>query len=196
MSQPSRLIKVCGMDPSMNNWGIACGTYDLDTGEIVIAHVDTICPDQIDSKQVRVNSKDIHRAIQLYDGTIDIFREAQFTFVEVPIGTQSASGMKAYGMCIGILGSIRAAGIEFIEVTPTEVKVASFGNKNASKKQMIQWATSTHPDAPWSQYKKNGVMQFSEAKVEHQADAVAAIHAGVASAPFRQLLPYMKPNKE
>lgn len=188
MSQPvARLIKVCGMDPSLNSWGIACGTYDLDSKEIVVTHVETICPEEIDSKQVRVNSKDIHRATQLGQGTIDIFREAQFTFVEVPIGTQSASGMKAYGVCIGILGMLRALGITFIELTPTEVKMASFGKKDATKKQMIQWATSTHPDAPWTLH--NG--KISATKVEHQADAAAAIHAGVVSAPFKQLLPYM-----
>jgi hypothetical protein len=188
MSLPmARLIKVLGMDPSLNNWGLAFGTYDLDTHEIVVTHVETVSPVEITGKQVRTNSKDIHRAVQLCEGIVDLFQQAQITFVEVPVGSQSAAAMKAYGICVGILGSAKASGLEFIEVTATEVKTAAGGDKKSSKQFMIQWATSTHPAAPWALH--NGKLNAS--KVEHQADAVAAIHAGIASSPFKQLLPYL-----
>jgi Holliday junction resolvasome RuvABC endonuclease subunit len=190
MSQP-RLINVCGMDPSMRSWGIACGTYNLDTHEVVITHVEVVNTESTKSKQVRTNSLDIARAVLLYEGAEDFFRVAQFTFVEVPVGSQSANGMKAYGMCVGILGSVRASGSQFIEVTPTEVKVAATGNKNATKDDMIEWATTKHPEAPWS--KHHGKLNTS--KVEHQADAVGAIHAGIKSNAFKQLLPYLAANK-
>jgi Holliday junction resolvasome RuvABC endonuclease subunit len=101
--------------------------------------------------------------------------------------------MASYGICVGVLGSLRAAGVPFFEVTPTEVKLAGFGKKTATKEQMISWAVAKHPEANWPTYTRNGVKEVSEAKAEHMADAVAAIYAGIASNPFQQVLPFIQP---
>jgi hypothetical protein len=50
---------------------------------------------------------------------------------------------------------------------------------------------AAHPEANWPMYKQNGVMVVSEAKAEHMADAVAAIHAGISCNTFQQMLPFM-----
>jgi hypothetical protein len=83
---------------------------------------------------------------------------------------------------------LKAQGIPFFEMTPTEVKLAGVGKKTATKQEMISWATKQYPTANWPYYKRNGVLLISEAEAEHQADAIGAIHAGLASTSFNQLL--------
>lgn len=187
-------IQVCGIDPSLRNWGIALGSYDIETGDVVINSISVIAPVLPTGKQVRQNSLDLESAKQLYAATLKAVKDVQAIFVEIPVGSQSARAMCAYGVCIGVLGALRAQGIPFTEVTPTEVKMASAGKKTATKLEMIQWAMNQHPEANWPRYKQNGVVKVSEAKAEHMADATAAIYAGLACNSFQQLLPFMQPN--
>lgn len=191
-----RTIKVCGQDPSLRNWGLAIGTYDLDTGRLEITHLDLVNPVLPTGKQVRQNSADLESGYQLYKGAMAAAKGAHAVFVEVPVGSQSARAMASYGVCVGVLGALRATGIPFFEVTPTEVKLAGYGKKTASKEEMIEWAMAKHPEANWPMYSRNGSVLVSEAKAEHQADAVAAIYAGMATTAFRQLLPFMGANQE
>lgn len=100
--------------------------------------------------------------------------------------------MASYGICVGVLGALRASGIPFFEVTPTEVKLAGAGKKTATKQEMIEWVVKQHPEADWPMYAKGGQQLISEAKAEHMADAVCAIHAGIQSNPFQQLLPFLQ----
>ncbi|MFP3670398.1 hypothetical protein SB717_35515, partial [Priestia sp. SIMBA_032] len=89
-------------------------------------------PEDIKGKQVRQNSNDLYLAKVLYEYAMPIARRAKVIFVEVPVGSQSASGMKAYGLCVGVLGALRAEGHEIIEVTATEVKERFTGLPNAT----------------------------------------------------------------
>lgn len=186
------ILNVLGFDPSMSNWGIAAAKYDTSTGKLEVVHLDVTTPDKPNGKQVRQNSKDLHVAQQLYAAAIDVTPGVHAIFVEVPVGSQSARAMASYGMCVGILGGLRASGIPFFEVTPIEVKVAATGNKTATKLDMITWATQTHPEGNWPVYMRNGVPKISEAKAEHMADALAAIYAGINSNPFKQSIQMMR----
>jgi Holliday junction resolvasome RuvABC endonuclease subunit len=186
-----KLIKVVGQDPSLRNWGLAVGTYDLETKKLTIEFVDLTNPVLPTGKQVRQNSTDLESALQLYKGAADVTIGAQAVFVEVPVGSQSARAMASYGICVGVLGALRANGIPFFEVTPTEVKLAAVGNKTATKQEMIKWAMESHPEANWPTYKQNGKTLVSEAKAEHMADAVAAIYAGINCNSFQQMLPFL-----
>lgn len=181
-------IQVVGHDPSLRHWGLAAGTYDLVTKEITIDHVDVIEPVLPSGKQIRRNSQDLEAARQISEEVHQITRTANAVFVEVPHGSQSARAAAGYGVCVGILGFLRSQGTPFFELSESEVKLATVGKKTSTKKEMIEWATSRHPDAPWSSYKRNGELLLSEAKVEHQADAVAAIYAGVQHPLFLQSL--------
>lgn len=186
-------IKVVGFDPSLRNWGIAKGVfYPYDTKQLVIKQLDVIQPVLSKGKQVRQNSLDLESALQLAKGAMAAAEGAQAIFVEVPVGSQSARAMASYGVCVGVLGALRATGIPFFEVTPTEVKMASYGKQTASKKEMIEWALLQHPEGNWPTYKEHGKEVISEAKAEHQADAIAAIYAGVASNQFQQFIPLLK----
>lgn len=185
-------IAVTGLDPSMRNWGIAQGVYDTDSQVLSISHLDVVQPVLTTSKQVRQNSKDLESAQQLFAAAYKAVKGTQAIFVEVPVGSQSARAMCGYGLCLGVLGSLRASGIPFFEVTPTEVKMISVGKKTATKSEMIHWAYNRHPEAKWPTYKQHGQDVISEAKAEHMADAVAAIHAGLASNQFQQTLPFLR----
>jgi len=186
-------IKVLGCDPSLRNWGLALGTYHVGTQRLTIDRISVTNPELSKNKQVRQNSLDLEAAYQLYNGVLDFVDKVNAVFVEVPVGSQSARAMASYGICIGVLGALRANGIPFFEVTPTEVKLAGAGKKTASKQDMIQWATAKHPEANWPTYKEHGSILISEAKAEHQADAIAAIYAGISCNAFKQMLPFMLP---
>lgn len=180
-------IQVCGMDPSLRNWGFAEAILDLETGELstpVLSLVQTVDPT---GKQVRQNSKDLSLAEQLAGPALRIARRSKVIFVEVPVGSQSARAMASYGVCVGVLGSVRAEGIPLIEVTPLEVKETFTGNKTATKEQMIQKAIELYPDANFPRQGKRITN-----KAEHVADAIAAIHAGVQTPAFQNIMRIIK----
>ena len=187
----NRALNVVGLDPSLRNWGISKGTLDLSTGKLIIHQVSVVSPVLTTGKQVRQNSLDLESAKQLCFSTREAVVGAQAIFVEVPVGSQSARAMASYGICVGILGSIRASGIPFFEVTPNEVKLSTVGKKTATKQEMIAWATTRHPEANWPTYKQNGVVRITEAKAEHMADATCAIYAGINTNEFKQLISFL-----
>lgn len=178
------IIQIAGMDPSLSNWGIALATLDLQSGCLIgDPMVDVIQTEPSKHKQIRKNSDDLNRAQAIAQGAFEHTEHAKAVFVEVPVGSQSARAMASYGVCVGILGALKAQGVEIIEVTPTEVKVAMTGDKNASKTAMIEAATKLYPNAPWPRHR--GKITLS--KCEHMADAIGAIHAGVNTPAFQQL---------
>lgn len=180
-------IPVVGFDPSLRNWGIASGTLDLKTGYLDDLSLQLIETTKGTAKQVRVNSDDMARAEELAQAAIKAGQAAKAVFVEVPVGSQNASGMKSYGVVLGILGALRAMGIQVIEVTPTEVKKTFTGDKNASKRQMIDQAVALYPTANFPRHRG----QVAE-KAEHVADAIAAIHAGVCTPVFQNIMKFLE----
>lgn len=183
-------IPVLGMDPSMTHWGLAEGILDLDTGIMTTPNLVLIEPDKIKVKQVRQNSVDLDVAEQLSKVVVPMVRRAKAIFVEVPVGSQSARAMCSYGMCCGILGSLRAEGIQLIEVTATEVKKALHGDKNATKAQMIQAALVEYPAANFPMHRGQVAT-----KAEHVADAIGSIFAGVRTPAFQNLMRLLKEMK-
>jgi len=186
------LIKVAGLDPSLRNWGMSAGIYDTETKTLTVLALAVITPELPTGKQVRQNSLDLESAKQLCDGTLRGVAGAQAIFVEVPVGSQSARAMASYGICVGVLGALRATDVPFFEVTPTEVKMAGYGSKTATKQNMIKWAMDKHPEANWPMYRQKGISRVSEAKAEHMADSLGAIYAGIASNQFQQMLPIFR----
>lgn len=184
-------VPVCGMDPAMRNWGIAEAMLDLETGVLDTPILSLVQPKDLVGKQVRQNSSDLHLTTQLAEVVLARARQAKVIFVEVPIGSQSARAMASYGFCVGLLGAIRAEGIPFIEVTPTEVKRVFTGKADATKGEMIEKALSEYPDAVFPMH--NG--KVSAAKAEHVADALGAIHAGVQTPVFKNLMRLLSVSK-
>jgi Holliday junction resolvasome RuvABC endonuclease subunit len=181
------ILKVVGFDPSLRSWGISAGTLDTITGALSIKTLRVINTAEPKGKQVRQNSHDLSAAKQLMEGVLPFLEHANLIFVEVPVGSQSARAMASYGICVGVLGSIRARGTPFFEVTPIEVKKATVGSKTATKDDMIEWAMSAHPEAPWPLQTIKGVQSVIKGKAEHMADATAAIRAGLLTNEYKQL---------
>jgi hypothetical protein len=181
------VIRVVGFDPSLRNWGIAIGDLVPSTSELTIDHLEVVRAIVNSGKQVRQNSQDLDVAEQLAKAAVAAAQGAQAVFVEVPVGSQSARAMASYGICVGVLGALRAQGIPFFEVNPEEVKLATGLKKTATKDEMVAWATQAHQTAPWPSH--NGKLNMSQA--EHMADACAAIHAGISSKPFQQALAFI-----
>lgn len=186
------IIRVVGFDPSLRNWGVAKGTLELgDKPELTIHTLDVIQPIQTTGKQVRQNSLDLEAAEQLAKQAMAHAEGAQAIFVEVPVGSQSSRSSLGCGLCIGVLGALRATGIPFYEVTPNEVKMISAGKKTATKLEMIKWAMECHPEAPWPMKTEKGVISVVAGSAEHMADALAAIYAGIDSKSFKQMLTFL-----
>lgn len=168
------------------------GTLNIvDTPILRIEHLDVIRPNQTTGKQVRQNSLDLEAAEGLAKAAMAYAQGAQAIFVEVPVGSQSARPALAIGVCIGVLGALRATGIPFFEVTPNEVKLISVGKKDATKMEMIDWAMKKHPEAPWPMKTEKGVVSVVAGTAEHEADATAAIYAGINSNAFKQMLSFL-----
>ncbi len=175
------------MDPSLRNWGLASSILDLTTGMLDDPVLALVCPKDIPGKQVRKNSSDLNLAEQLAAAVIPAGKLAKAIFVEVPVGSQSARAMASYGVCVGVLGAVRALGIPFIEVTALEVKAALSGDKHATKAKMIEAGRALYPNSNWTNFyqgQRNGVPDAAE----HVADAIGAIHAGVRTSTFQNLM--------
>lgn len=184
-------ISMVGIDPALRNVGLAHALYDLDTNSWTIERVVLVKTEPDKSKQVRKSSDDLACARQMLQGIQDFVAatRAQFTAAEIPTGTQSARGSIGNGICIGVLASLPLV----IEVSPTEVKMASVGIKAASKAQMIQWAVAAWPNAGWLTKKLRGEVSLT-ADNEHLADACAAIAAAVRTPTFGQALQMLRAN--
>ena len=184
-------ISVLGMDPSLNNWGLAFGQYFTDTNQIQINSIDVIQPASLEGKQTRTNSSDIYRASQLSQQARKACDGATAVFIEVPHGSQSSRAMASYGICIGILGSLKAQNQEFFEVTANELKLATTGQKGASKQAIIDRAIQNYPHINWPYQTQKGQTKVVTGKAEHMADAIGAIEAGILTPAFRQMLQFI-----
>lgn len=180
-------IKVVGFDPSLRNWGIAVGTLDLDTGILTDVSLSVVDSEPPKTKQVRQNSKDLYTATVIADAALKAIQDAKAVFVEIPVGSQSARAMASYGLCVGVLGALNAINASVIEVTATEVKLAMTDNKNATKAEMIQAAVNMYPEVKFPSH--GGKIT---AKAEHVADALGAIHAGVNTPLFQNIMKILK----
>lgn len=178
-------IPVLGMDPSLRCWGLSEAILDLTTGVLSTPVGRIIETRDLSGKNIRVNTNDQWLAEQLAIPVLEACRNAKAIFVEVPVGSKSARAMASYGICVGILGAVRALSIPYIQVSPVENKKVFTGNKNATKREMIEKLVEYYPDIELPQGKKPGTIGD---KAEHIADATAAIHSGVLTPEFQTIL--------
>lgn len=179
-------IKVVGFDPSMTNWGCCLATVDVNTLEVAIQGLQIYQTESEARKGVIKQSDDLRRAIEVRNGMLKACDGAAFAISEIPFMNPGgyASANFNSGLVTGVLASIE---IPLIQVFPRDVKIAAVGHKDACKEEMIEWAITKYPDAPWLTVKRKGKMVPTKAN-EHLADAVAAIHAGIQTEQFRQAL--------
>lgn len=190
-------IKFAGLDPSMSNLGIALGTYYVGQDDVPdryeIERIELVQTFPSKEKKVRKSSQDYERCRELYSKMAAVLNDWMPTicFAEMPAGSQSASGMKSYGISLMLLGTI---GVPVIQVSPQEVKVAAVDSKNASKDTIIKWAVAKWPDVMWLRRSVKGESTLLN-KNEHMADACAAVEAGMRTDQWSQLLSVLAAQK-
>lgn len=195
------IIKAIGIDAAFANMGFAAVEIDIDP-DLPMPHIDCdqlhlVSTEKDGSKQVRVSSDRLRRSQELREALLRVSKEAEavVAFAEIPAAPQNASAAFAFGIAIGVLASCP---VPIIEVSPMEVKAAVAGKKvkkGASKAEIIEWAASRWPDAPWlraahAARSKNGLLPAGRllAENEHCADALAAVVAGVQTPEFKRLV--------
>jgi len=181
-------IRALTIDPSLRNWGMGRVLIDIDTRQVTVEELFLNKTEDDSGKVVRKNSDDLRRAKALYDEMVRFSQGCSIAFAEVPVGSQSARAMASYGVCIGVLAGCP---LPLIQVTPTEVKLAGFGYKHATKEEMIQWATEKHPEANWLMKKRGGALTPTNDN-EHLADAIGAVYAGIKTDQFRQAVAMLR----
>lgn len=189
-------IRMLGLDPSLTNTGYAVVEVDLDTLKLTkVVTMGTITTQPTKSKQVRKSSDDLARARHLARGIAAIIKDhgIKVTVSEVPSGAQDAKASRAFGIVVGLLGSLTTP---VIEVTPTEVKLASHGTKTADKEDIVRWAVEQTRTLGcldmWntSKAKNDWEIMIGDRCVtktmEHQADAIAGTQAAINTTAFRE----------
>lgn len=189
------LIRLLGIDPSMSNTGYAVADYIIGAEKpIDIIKVGLIETEPGGNKKVRKSSDDLRRARDLHTGLMDVIQkyDIRIATAEIPSGAQSARASLSNGMCVGFLASLP---IPIIEVSPTEVKLASAGTKTADKEDIVRWAVNMAPAAPgWPVSNRANDWEIAcgdkwiVKKAEHPADACAAIAAAAKTEQFKQLI--------
>jgi hypothetical protein len=178
-------ITVLGMDPSMSHWGFTRATLNVKTMNVTVDKIWTVHTEKTKArKQIRVSSDDLERSRALCDALEEASQGVQIAFVEIPHGSQSASGMKSYAMCLGVLGNMK---VPLVQLTEQEVKLGTLGKKSATKRESIEWASKAHPKAGWPM--RQGQVQ---ANAEHMADAILTIHSGIKNDQFRSALEILR----
>ena len=178
-------MKYLAIDSSLAHTGIAIGEINLD-GTFTVEVIDLQETEKTkQKKQVRASSDTIRRCRETFEFVQGYIRNIKpaIIFVETPSGSQSASGMKSYGVTCQLIASLYP---EPIQVTPDEVKMASVGSKTASKRAMINWAHDKYPTLTWIWRTIKGQRNLQDNN-EHMADAIGIVHAGVQTEEFKKL---------
>lgn len=176
-------LKIVGMDPSMQNWGLVLATFDTVSRRFSIERAEVCRPSLLKTPRgVRRSAEDLEKSKALRNGMLSFCRGADFAVAEIPHGSKSARAMASYGICLGVLAGCP---IPLVQVDFFEVKRAATGHADATKEEMVGWAKEEHPETPWIMRRLKGQL-VDHACNEHVADAVAALHAGLLTAEFAE----------
>lgn len=174
-------MKVLSLDPSFANTGWCIAEVDpenLTVEQMLMGGL--IQTEKASVKTIRRSSDDLRRASELAAELKKLGKAADIVFAEIPSGTQNARAAWALGVSLGVLTNLYPTPI--IEVTPTMTKLGALGRKDATKDEIIEWASVLYPKLPWIQ--SRGKEKISP-RNEHMADSVGVLHAGLKHEDFR-----------
>lgn len=167
------------IDPSLRNTGVVWGEITSDDELVNLQYIlITTAPDS--SKTIRKSSDLIKRCSEIYSRLIQIIKDVnpKITFIETPTGSQNYSSSISYAVSCYSAAIISPPPIE---ISPSEVKVSTVGDKTASKLKMINYV---HSNYPYLLKLRKGVPTND---MEHIADAVCVAEAGLKSSTYKQL---------
>ena len=103
------------IDPSLSNTCLTA--FDVSGDRIIVIASVTISTEKNPNKKIRASSDLIERCVDLYRGSKQFIERyvPDIIFAETPSGSQSASGMKNYGVSCFLLASLPD---RCLEVTP------------------------------------------------------------------------------
>lgn len=169
------MFKVVGLDPSLRNFGVAVA--ELDSDGLKINAVDIIKTANHPIKSTKQNVSDINAASVLYNTLLPYIHDADAICIEVPHGSQSSRAMVSYGVCVALIGVLMRTNPQMVYVSANDVKALVRTDKDhkPTKKEVIQWVTDKHPEAPLPK----------TLIAEHCCDAIVAIHAAMQTKQFK-----------
>lgn len=178
----------------MRNWGLAVCYLDPTDYTITVDELHVIHSNK-DSKKARLkSSRDIMTVEELLEGIIPLVEDADVIVAETPIGGRDSAAALSYSICISIIATLNVAYTKVFEVTPGEVKLNVC--KDASKAEMIQWATNMHPEAPWKYKTQKGRKSIVSGFAEHVSDAIGALYAAANKPQFFKLIQTLIQDKQ
>ena len=136
-------------------------------------------------KKLSIRSADdnVRRCREITRSVVDLISKHNIKVValEMPsMGAKSALAMRGMGLACGIIGALDIVydSIPFLYATPTDVKMAMTGTKNASKEEVQSIAVGMIPDI---------LDDVNKTHREHVADALGAAVA-VKDSPVLEIL--------
>lgn len=183
------IIDILGLDPSLNNWGVALAKYDTQTNILTVLQGRVLTSKH--NKKAKQNIQDLTKSEFLYKSLAPAFNYADIISAELPYGSQSSRAMVSYALCIGVLGSLKHTNPNVVPVTPIQVKKL-VGSPTSTKEEVIDWVKAKHPEIlSW--------LPQAKAKSEHICDAIVSMHVMLNTQQFKDyihgsILQNSKPN--
>lgn len=167
-------MRILTFDPSLRNWAYVHVTLNPATNKL--SHLDSGIITTVKSTPRErgldtVSAVDMEDSQKITEILIPMVKNSDIVISELPIGSQSASGMKMYGIVIGVLSTVRILQPNFIGVTPDKVKLALTGSSTADKHAMIEKALILYPKLNWVKNTKGKILGESQ----HIADAAGVL---------------------
>lgn len=181
-------IRIAGLDGSKTNFGAAKFELDISTMKLDLVDLALYKTSKAKDKQVRASSDNLRRAREIAVPLKAFLSDCAAVFGEVPSGGQDYNSVMGFGIVIGIYASLDK---NLIEVSPAETKLASVGCRTADKDDIMEWAFSLYPNAPWRTRKLRGKTVPTKDN-EHLADGAAIVHAGIKLPYFESALNMMR----
>lgn len=180
------MTRVLGLDPAWRNTGWSVlEIMDNFNSVADIGTIKTPNPDIPLEDYKNLNEKnDIIHIIKSVDKLLDKI-QPDILCTEIPMGAQSASGMKMYAFTIAVLSYLAQEYPELptYYVQPKWVKVDTVGQEAAKEAKgtqikdiMIAYATRRYQDAKWPRRKSGEILK---GKSEHIADSFCIIESGL-----------------
>jgi crossover junction endodeoxyribonuclease RuvC len=169
---------VIGCDPGLASWGVAL--VDLEPqGERVIAVATLATAPSPKKRGILVADDDVRRCRELLvaiDALVTRHRPVALC-AELPSGSKGARAAQALGVSKALVASLsHQHGLPLVACSPRELKLAVCGNGSASKDEVRRALDERFPGIAWPRRK---------ADVEHAADALGAVVAGLSSDVIR-----------
>lgn len=184
-----------GIDPGLSNTGYAVARVDVSARKIVkTLELGTIQTERETAKTIRRTSDDLRRARKIHRELKAVVERHSIAVAACEM--QSTAPYKRISLNFGVtLGVIASFDFFLIELLARDVKKSVTGDRDAPKEKIIRWAleVTRNDDVRWPTSARQNRMDLSyrarhvTLAAEHQADALAVIHAALQTCQMQDL---------